>query len=219
MVVAMEQAGTETLVIDLRHNRGGHSVMGDILVYFLYGKRALWEVVTYGNATGGGVVSKYSDLFWEQAKSRTSLEQVNEGRPLPLQAGDYDFAAFSGDVENSATRIMEVIRHHERTWWALSPTFWEEYQSLVYSGYYCPRNVVVLTGAKTFDSGSALARTLYLAGATSVGTPLDRRVTRSPTGSCGTWTTPASREPSPQRTVSSSPTTRRGRASSRSTTP
>lgn len=171
MVVAMEQAGTETLVIDLRHNRGGHSVMGDILVYFLYGKRALWEVVTYGNATGGGVVSKYSDLFWEQAKSRTSLEQVNEGRPLPLQAGDYDFAAFSGDVENSATRIMEVIRHHERTWWALSPTFWEEYQSLVYSGYYCPRNVVVLTGAKTFDSGSALARTLYLAGATSVGTP------------------------------------------------
>jgi CubicO group peptidase (beta-lactamase class C family) len=171
MVVEMEQAGADTLIIDLRHNRGEHSVMGDILVYFLYGKRALWEVMTYGDAIGGGLVRKYSDLFWERAQSWTGLEQVNEGRALPLRADDYDFAGFSGDGEYSVKRIMEVVRHNERTWWALSPTFWEEYQSLVYSGHYCPRNVVVLTGAETFGSGSALARYLHLAGATSVGTP------------------------------------------------
>lgn len=171
MVVEMEQARANTLIIDLRHNHGGHSVMGDILVYFLYGKRALWEVMTHGDALGGGMVRKYSDLFWERTQSWTSLEQLNEGRALPLRADDYDFAGFSGDAEHSGKSIMEVIHHNERTWWALSPTFWEEYQSLVYSGYYCPRNVVVLTGPETFGSGFALAKYLYLAGATSVGTP------------------------------------------------
>jgi CubicO group peptidase (beta-lactamase class C family) len=171
MVVEMEQAGTDTLIIDLRNNHGGHSVIGDILTYFLYGKSALWNMTVHAESIGGGTVSKYSDLFWAQTQSWTSLEQVNEGRALPLRADDYDFAAFSGDVEYSVKRRMELIRHNERTWWALSPTFWEEYQSLVYSGYYCPGNVVVLTGSETSGSGFTLAMYLYLAGATLVGTP------------------------------------------------
>jgi CubicO group peptidase (beta-lactamase class C family) len=171
MVVEMEQAGTDTLIIDLRHNRGGHSVMGDILVYFLYGKGVLWDVVTYGDAIGGGMVRKYSDLFWERTQGWTSLEQVNEGRALSLRADDYDFAGFSGDVGYSVKRKMEVIRHNEKTWWASSPTFSEEYRPLVHRRYYCPGNVVVLTGSETFGSGFTLARYLYLAGATFAGTP------------------------------------------------
>jgi CubicO group peptidase (beta-lactamase class C family) len=171
MVVEMEQAGTDTLIIDLRDNRGGHSVMGDILTYFLYGKQALWNIATDADAIGGGMIRKYSDLFWERTQGWTSLEQVNEGRALPLRGDDYDFAGFSGDVEWSTARKVEAIARNERTWWASSPTFWEEYKAGVYSGYYCPGNVVVLTDAETFSSGFTMARYLYLAGATLVGTP------------------------------------------------
>jgi CubicO group peptidase (beta-lactamase class C family) len=171
MVVEMEQAGTDTLIIDLRHNRGGHSVMGDILTYFLYGKVALWSTAVHADSIGGGMVRKYSDLFWGQTSSWTSLEQVNEGRALPLQADDYDFTGFSGDTEWSMPRTVEAIARIEGTWWASSPTFWEEYESGEYSGYYCPGNVVVLTDAETFSSGFTMARYLYLAGATLVGTP------------------------------------------------
>jgi hypothetical protein len=171
MVVDMEQAGTEALIIDLRDNRGGNSVMGDILTYFLYGKEALQDIMVYSDSIGGGMVRKYSDLFWEQTQSWTSLEQVNEGRALFLRADDYDFAGFSGDVEWSPARKAEAIAHSEKRWLALSSTFWEEYQSEAYSGYYCPGKVVVLVDSETFSSGFTMARYLYLAGATFVGTP------------------------------------------------
>ncbi len=171
MVEAMEQAGTDTLIVDLRHNRGGHSVMADILTYFLYGREVLWDIAADADAIGGGIISKYSDLFWERTQGSTSLEQVNEGRALPLRADDYDFADFSGDVDYSPKRKAEVIDYRQRTWWALSPTFLEEYHSKAYSGYYCPGNVVVLTDSETSSSGFTLARYLYLAGATLVGTP------------------------------------------------
>ena len=171
MVVEMEEAGTDTLIIDLRDNRGGNSVMGDILTYFLYGKPVLWNVMLHADSTGGGMVRKYSDLFWEQTQSWTSLEEVNKGRALPLRVDDYDFAGFSGDVAWSTTRKVEAIAHSEAAWLSRSPTFWEEYESGTYSGHYCPGNVVVLTDAETFSSGFTMARYLYLAGATVVGTP------------------------------------------------
>jgi hypothetical protein len=38
LVKDMKEAGTETLLIDLRRNHGGNSLMSQILVYFLYGK-------------------------------------------------------------------------------------------------------------------------------------------------------------------------------------
>jgi hypothetical protein len=170
MVVEMEQAGTDTLIIDLRGNRGGNSVMGDILTYFLYGKEALQDIMVHADSIGGGMVRKYSNLFWEQTQSWTSLEQVNEGRALPLRANDYDFAGFGG-AEWSQERKAEAIAHSERVWLALTPTFWEEYQSAAYSGYYCPKKVLVLTDSETFSSGFTMASYLYLAGATFVGTP------------------------------------------------
>jgi C-terminal processing protease CtpA/Prc len=171
MVVEMEQAGTDTLIIDLRKNRGGSSFMGDILTYFLYGKAALQDIMVYGDSIGGGMVRKYSELFWEQTQSWTSLEQVNEGRALPLRADDYDFAGFTGDLEWSPARKAEAIAHSEEAWLARSPTFWEEYQSEAYGGYYRPGTVVVLIDSETFSSGFNMATYLYLAGATLVGTP------------------------------------------------
>jgi hypothetical protein len=171
LVVEMEEAGTNVLIVDLRGNQGGHSVMGDILTYFLYGKEVLQDIMTHADAIGGGMVRKYSDLFWERTQSWTSLEQVNEGRALPLEADDYDFAGFSGDVEWSPERRAEAIAHSETVWLSRSPTFWEEYQFEAYSGHYCPKTVLVLTDSETFSSGFTMARYLYLAGATFIGTP------------------------------------------------
>ncbi|NIV38578.1 MAG: hypothetical protein GWN58_56930, partial [Anaerolineae bacterium] len=171
MVVEMEQAGTDTLIIDLRDNRGGHSVMGDILTYFLYGKDALQSTMVYADSIGGGMVRKYSDLFWKQTQSWTSLEQVNEGRALPLQIDDYDFAGYTWEAGWSPARRPAAVAFHERSWLAQSPTFWDEYRSGAFGGHYCPRNVVVLTDAETFSSGFTMARYLYLAGATLIGTP------------------------------------------------
>ncbi len=171
MVVEMERAGTNALIIDLRENRGGHSVMGDILTYFLYGKATLQDIMVYDESIGGGMVRKYSDLFWERTQSSTSLKQVNEGRALPLRANDYDFASFSGDAEWSPERKAEAIARQESHWLGRSPTFWEEYQSESYSGLYRPKTVLVLTDCDTFSSGFTMVRYLYLAGATFVGTP------------------------------------------------
>lgn len=171
MVEEMEQAGTDTLIVDLRGNQGGHSVMGDILVYFLYGKETLQNIELHSAAIGGGMVRKYSDLFWQRTQSWTSLEQVNEGRALPLRADDYDFADFAGDVERSPAYKADAIAHYEKVWIGQSPTFWQEYQSEAYNSYYRPENVLVLVDSGTFSSGFTMARYLYLAGATFVGTP------------------------------------------------
>jgi hypothetical protein len=172
MVVEMEEAGSETLIVDLRGNQGGHSVMGDILVYFLYGKEVLHDVMTYPAAIGGGMIRKYSDLFWQRTSSWTSLDQVNESRALPLRANDYDFSAdYYDDVERLLKHKAEAIAHDEKVWLGQSPTFWEEYQSEAYSGRYRPENVLVLVDVGTFSSGFTMARYLYLAGATLVGTP------------------------------------------------
>jgi len=171
MVVEMEQAGTDTLIIDLRDNRGGHSVMGDVLTYFLYGSETLQDILVYADSVGGGMVRKYSDLFWERTQSWTSLEQINEGRALPLRVDDYDFAGYSGDVDRPPGHKPEAIIYAEKSWLAQSPTFWEEYRTRAYSGHYCPKNVAVLIDSETFSSGFTMARYLYLAGATFVGTP------------------------------------------------
>lgn len=172
MVINMEKAGTDVLIIDLRGNQGGNSVMGDILIYFLYGKETLQNVMTHAEANGGGMIRKYSNLFWEQTQSWTSLEQVNQGRTLPLEADDYDFSAdFYGDEQRFLEQRTETIAYLENTWLALTPTFWEEYRSEAYSGYYSPGTVLVLTDPWTFSSGFTFARYLYLAGATFTGTP------------------------------------------------
>jgi hypothetical protein len=172
LVLEMDAAGTDTLIIDLRGNQGGHSVMGDILVYFLYGKETLLGIQLHAAEIGGGMIRKYSDLFFERTQSWTSLEQVNEGRTLPLRANDYDFSSdFFDDVERFSETKADAIAHCETSWFGRSPTFWEEYQSETFSGYYCPENVLVLTDSGTFSSGFTMARYLYLAGATLVGTP------------------------------------------------
>jgi hypothetical protein len=172
LVVEMKEAGTEMLIVDLRDNEGGHSLMADILLYFLYDKEDFMAAVTYSPAAGGGEIRRYSRLYFESC-SNQSIEDFNEGRAVPLIEGDYNFDDDFTDDEEKVSHLFqesETPAFFDR-WINRSPTFYTEFQSGVYGGYYHPQRIMVLVNPGTYSSGFTMARHLYLAGATLVGTP------------------------------------------------
>jgi hypothetical protein len=172
LVVEMKEAGTETLIVDLRNNEGGHSLMADILLYFLYDKEDFMAAVTYTPAAGGGEIRRYSRLYFESC-SNQSIEDFNEGRAVPLIEGDYNFDDDFTDAEEKVRHLFqesETPAFFDR-WINRSPTFYAEFQSGTYGGYYRPERILVLVNPGTYSSGFTMARHLYLAGATLVGTP------------------------------------------------
>jgi hypothetical protein len=172
LVVEMKEAGTETLIVDLRDNEGGHSLMSDILLYFLYGKKDFIAIKTYTPAAGGGEIRRLSHLLFESC-STLSIEDYNEGRAVPLIEGDYNF---DDDFTDDEEKVRDLFQGSEtpaflERWLERSSTFYAEYQSGAYGGYYHPDTILVLVNPRTFSSGFTMARHLYLAGATLVGTP------------------------------------------------
>jgi hypothetical protein len=146
----MKKAETELLIIDLRNCVGGNSVISDILIYFLYGKDTLQYVKSAAYATGGGSVLK---------------------TPPSSKKRDYDFTwDFTDNVEkiqNLSPQIPALLDQFAKG----MPTFYAEYKTGAYAGYYLPKHIMVLVSPKTFSSGFILARYLYLTNATLVGTP------------------------------------------------
>jgi hypothetical protein len=171
MVVEMKEAGTETLIVDLRDNDGGHSLLSDILLYFLYGKEDFVAVKTYTPAAGGGEIRRYSHLYFEGCENQ-SIEGLNAERTVPLVEGDY---CFDDDFTNDEEKVRNLLQESEvpaflDRWINRSATFYSEFQSGTYAGYYRPQRILVLVNPRTFSSGFTMARHLYLAGATLVGT-------------------------------------------------
>jgi len=172
LVVEMKEAGTETLIVDLRDNDGGHSLMADILLYFLYDKESFLAVKTYTPASGGGEIRRYSELYFRSC-SKLSIEDFNENRAVPLLEGDYNFDDDFTDNEEKVHQLFqgsEIPAFLER-WLNRSSTFFAEFETGSYAGFYCPERILVLVNPGTFGSGFTMARHLYLAGATLVGTP------------------------------------------------
>ena len=169
LVVDMEAAGSETLIVDLRYNEGGDSAMADILIYFLFGKDTLLSAQAASFAEGGSMVTRYSSLYLES--SGNTLEQINQGRTVPMRVGDYDFFLdFTDDVEGFQALLPQapaLIEERARE----MPTFYAEYEAGTYAGYYTPSKIVVLVTPMTFSAGFDMLRYLYVAGATLVGTP------------------------------------------------
>ncbi len=169
LVVDMQSAGTETLIIDLRDNEGGDSAMVEILFYYLFGKDAILSALTASMAEGGADIRRISDLYLESMGM--TLEQFNQGRAVPLRVGDYDFSMdFTDDGEKFQAVISQapaILEAHIRE----MPTFYAEYEAGTYAGTYTPDKIVVLVTPKTFSAGATMMRLLYLHGATLVGTP------------------------------------------------
>ncbi|MDH4156255.1 MAG: S41 family peptidase [candidate division Zixibacteria bacterium] len=170
MVIEMKQKGTDVLIVDIRNNGGGNFIMGPILVYFLYGKQKLTEMHVGAESNGGGHGDRYCALYFE-SNPNESLDEINQGRSVPLVMGDIDFSRILGDTaryDSSGKLIDNPVRlkHYQR-----ATTFYREYESEEYSGYYCPKHVLVLMTPFTSSSGLDMTLDLYFAGATLVGTP------------------------------------------------
>lgn len=164
MAKEMKQAGTETLIVDLRRNSGGHSIMCDILLYFLYG------VDVYRSVSGQMAIEKLSDIMFA-SNTKRSLEKINEGLSVPLIKNDYIFdeGLLRGESEANKKKITREERVSYYQSWA--PTFAAEVATNKFEAYYRPKNIIVVTSPRTFSGGYWLAVYFYKAGATIVGVP------------------------------------------------
>jgi hypothetical protein len=160
LVKEMKDAGTKTLLIDLRFNEGGDSLMSDILIYYLYG----WDL--YDRIRDGYEITKYSDLYFLAFKNK-NIEDINEGRAVPLLKNDYNFDDYFKAKKQS---IKENKEDKYDIFANKTTTFANEIKNGEYEAYYCPENVIVLTSPETFSSGFWLAADLSKASAKLVGT-------------------------------------------------
>ncbi|HEY71580.1 MAG TPA: hypothetical protein G4O08_13470 [Anaerolineae bacterium] len=172
LVVEMKEAQTETLIIDLRENQGGLSLMSDILLYYLYDREDFLAVKTYSPVAGGGEIRRISELLLNNC-TNLSIEDYNEGRAVPLIVGDYNF---DDDFTDDVDKVEQLFQQSDipaflERWLNRSSTFYAEFESGAYAGYYRPQSILVLVSPETFSSGFTMARHFYLAGATLVGTP------------------------------------------------
>lgn len=178
LVIDMKNADTRTLLVDLRRNHGGASLMGDILTYFLYGKDVLLSVVVEQHLNGGGQIERLGPLEM-RFYSPEELQEMSAQHGFALQTGDYSTLGHSSFFEDYAAAygltLDELVEQQGQTYLAGEyddiRVFSEEFASGEYAGYYTPENILVLVTPHTYSSGFTMMRYLSSAGATLVGTP------------------------------------------------
>jgi hypothetical protein len=163
LIITMKENQSENLIIDLRRNQGGNAFISTILFYFLYGKE---ELISFSDRKSI-FIKKYSPLFWKQYPGR-SLNEVNSHRSIELMADDYDFSGYpEAGQQLSHHDAMRIIEEEA----VAANTFWQEYQSGTYAGYYCPKNILILCSPFTNSSGYAFMYDHWAAGAKVIGIP------------------------------------------------
>ena len=168
LVVDMKSRRTRTLILDVRGNPGGNSLISEMLVYFIYGKEKLLDMAGVG--TGEHGVFRYSQLYFADRPDE-SLAAINEGREIPLVEGDYDFAWSYVNGRPIARRTGPAGDPPMVKFLRASPTFREEYDAGTFAGYYRPERVIVLCDAGTLSAGFSVVVEFWRLGATTVGTP------------------------------------------------
>ncbi len=167
LFLEMKVRGTETLIVDLRNNGGGNSIIVNFLTYFIQGREGI--VRGYSDHYQ---IRRYSSLYFEN-RTKITLETINEDREISLQAGEYSFIserAYLAELESSppvSPENLEWVKNNI----GQGTTFAEELQEGRFEAYYRPTNIVVLTSAETYSAGFDLAVKLYRMGAVIVGTP------------------------------------------------
>ena len=165
LVEEMRQAGTKTLLVDLRYNDGGNSEMYNFLLYFLYGRDVLLRAKLQDTE-----VRHYSEYDFE-TQSPEAFERLNRGRAVPLTTTDYDFSGDWYSRSQGNPSAIDSLKAEFELEMDRMPTFAAEYRSGKYEAYYRPANVMVLSSPQTFSAGYTLMYYLYRAGAKIVGTP------------------------------------------------
>jgi hypothetical protein len=168
MVTEMKKRRTEKLILDVRGNHGGDSLIVDILIYFLYGKETLLKMQGFG--TGESGVFRYSRLFFAD-RPKQSLDAINADRVVPLVQGDYEFSWSFVNGKPIARRSKTPEEPPGFQYLRASPTFRPEFESGTYGGYYRPKRVMVLCDAGTLSAGFSVVVGFHYLGAILVGTP------------------------------------------------
>lgn len=168
LVVDMKARSTDTLILDVRDNHGGNSLISEMLVYFLYGREALLKMAGVG--AGENAPFRYSRLYFEDRPDE-SLAGINKDRAVPLVEGDYDFSWSYVDGRPIARLTGPEREPPIVKFMRLSPTFREEFDAGTYAGYYAPRRVIVLCNAGTMSAGFSVVSEFDYFGALTVGTP------------------------------------------------
>lgn len=161
MTAEMAEAGTETLVVDLRDNPGGDSQFVFHLAYALQG----WDGVA--RATEGiRVVRRRSEAY--RRRYGDAGDGDGDGGTAPDGPGNYDFSGFleRPDGADRPGRVELVRRRLGR-----SPTATEFLERVDGAGRYRPDRLVVVTSAGTMSSAFAGATQLTALGADVVGVP------------------------------------------------
>jgi len=174
LVEVMKKNQSENLIIDLRRNQGGNAFISTIFLYFLYGKEAL---VSFSDKKSI-FIRKFSPLFWKQYPA-WDLDDINQHQPIELIGNDYDFSNYpEPDEKLSREESVRIIEEEAST----AITFWQEYQSEAYSGYYRPKNILILCSPFTNSSGYAFMYDHWATGAKVVGIPSSQAG-----NACGAW--------------------------------
>ena len=159
----MKTNQSENLIIDLRRNQGGNAFLSTIFYYYLYGKD---DLISFRNKRST-FVRKHSPLFWWQYPS-WNIKDINKHQEIKLTTTDYDFSNFPENEETlSKEDAIRIIEEETK----MSPTFWNEYQSEKYSGFYRPKNIYLLCSPMTNSSGYAFMHDHWSAGGKVVGVP------------------------------------------------
>ena len=85
--------------------------------------------------------------------------------------GDINFSRVFEDAKEAAGNSTPTENPERVKTYRQASTFYAEYETGVYSGYYRPRHVLVLMTPRTSSSGLDMALYLYRCGARLVGTP------------------------------------------------
>ena len=150
LIRAMKKAQSDNLIIDLRRNTGGNSIMSEILIYLLFG-----EEFSLNRPTGYSIVK---DSPLRRTQYDFQFENLRDG---------YDFSS----EERYQTRVP-VARSSSESTWQTMPSFW----NIVRKGKFkkpmiqCKR-ILVLCSPFTYSSGFNLLTALKDMGAETVGTP------------------------------------------------
>lgn len=160
----LKESSPDHLIIDVRNNMGGVSLLSDILIYFLFGKERLAEL-----HHDSYVISYLSPLNSKTASSLDPVMLNNERsgkQDIPLQSGDYDFYymnEWKSRNDNSRKELIPAAQYKT------AETFYDEYVSGEYAGYFAPENIYVIGSDQTFSAGFETLARLVKCGAVFAG--------------------------------------------------
>ena len=146
MLREMKAANSQRLIIDLRGNNGGWTMIMYAALYELYGKRFM------DTDLGMHFATKVSDGWIK--KNNTSLEQLNQDRGTSLKMGD--FIEQSSSISNFDLFMCadrSIIEAQEG------------------APIYTPKEIYVVTDVQTFSAAFHTAYMLWKMGAKVVGVP------------------------------------------------